>query len=58
MCRYLIAQIEAIALAKREKNFAPRVMGKYLRTANSAPLAESYEIDVQNYMPLTTVKAT
>jgi hypothetical protein len=36
------------------------VMGKYLRTANPAALAESYEIDVQKYMlrvPLTTVEA-
>jgi len=35
-------------------------MGKYLRTADPAALAESYDIDVQKYMlrvPLTTVEA-
>lgn len=58
--RYMMAQIEAIARAKRDKNFALKVMGKYLRTANPAALAESYDIDVQKYMlrvPLTTVEA-
>lgn len=57
--RYMMAQTEAIALAKRDKNFALKVMGKYLRT-NPAALAESYEIDVQKYMlrvPLTTSAA-
>ncbi|HMF49867.1 MAG TPA: hypothetical protein VK603_14540, partial [Candidatus Saccharimonadales bacterium] len=42
------------------KNFALKVMGKFLRTANPAALAESYEIDVQKYMlrvPLTTTEA-
>ncbi len=55
--RYMMAQTEAIARAKRDKNFAVKVMGKYLRTADPAALAESYEIDVQKYMlraPLTT----
>ena len=58
--RYMMAQIEAIARAKRDKNLALKVMGKYLRTANPAALAESYDIDVQKYMlrvPLTTVEA-
>ena len=58
--RYMMAQVEAIARAKRDKNFALKVMGKYLRTANPAALAESYDIDVQKYMlrvPLTTVEA-
>jgi len=58
--RYVTAQTEAIARAKRDKNFALKVMGKYLRAANPAALAESYEIDVQKYMlraPLTTVEA-
>ena len=35
-------------------------MGKYLRTANPAALAEAYDIDVQKYMlrtPLTTAEA-
>jgi ABC-type nitrate/sulfonate/bicarbonate transport systems, periplasmic components len=58
--RYMMAQTEAIARAKRDKNFALRVMGKYLRTTNPAALAESYDIDVQKYMlrvPLTTFEA-
>jgi NitT/TauT family transport system substrate-binding protein len=58
--RYMLGQVEAIARAKRDKNFALKVMGKYLRTANPAALAESYDIDVQKYMlkvPLTTVEA-
>ncbi|HLN86959.1 MAG TPA: ABC transporter substrate-binding protein [Candidatus Limnocylindrales bacterium] len=58
--RYMMAQTEAIARAKRDKNFALKVMGKYLRTANPNALAESYDIDVQKYMlrvPLTTAEA-
>jgi NitT/TauT family transport system substrate-binding protein len=58
--RYMMAQTEAIARAKRDKSFALKVMGKYLRTTNPAALAESYDIDVQKYMlrvPLTTVEA-
>jgi len=58
--RYMMAQTEAIARAKRDKNLALKVMGKYLRTANPNALAESYDIDVQKYMlrvPLTTVES-
>jgi NitT/TauT family transport system substrate-binding protein len=58
--RYMMAQVEAIARAKRDKSFALKVMGKYLRTANPVALAEGYEIDIQKYMlklPLTTVEA-
>jgi ABC-type nitrate/sulfonate/bicarbonate transport system substrate-binding protein len=58
--RYMMAQTEAIARAKRDKNFALKVMGKYLRAANPSALAESYDIDVQKYMlrvPLTTAEA-
>jgi hypothetical protein len=58
--RYMLAQVEAIARAKWDKNLALKVMGKYLRTANPAALAEAYDIDVQKYMlkvPLTTVEA-
>jgi NitT/TauT family transport system substrate-binding protein len=57
---YLMAQTEAIARAKRDKNLALKVMSKYLRMASGSALAESYEIDVQKYMlkvPLTTVEA-
>ena len=58
--RYIMAQTEAIARAKRDKNLALKFMGKYLRTANPNALAEAYDIDVQKYMlrvPLTTVEA-
>jgi NitT/TauT family transport system substrate-binding protein len=58
--RYMMAQTEAIARAKRDRNFALKVMGKYLRAGNPAALAESYDIDVQKYMlriPLTTAEA-
>ena len=58
--RYMMAQTEAIARAKRDKNLALKFMGKYLRTANPNALAEAYDIDVQKYMlrvPLTTVEA-
>jgi ABC-type nitrate/sulfonate/bicarbonate transport system substrate-binding protein len=58
--RYMMAQTEAIARAKRDKAFTLSVMSKYLRTTNSAALAESYDIDVQKYMlrmPLTTADA-
>ena len=58
--RYMMAQTEAIARAKRDKSLALKVMSKYLRMANPAALAESYEIDVQKYMlrvPLTSLEA-
>jgi NitT/TauT family transport system substrate-binding protein len=58
--RYMMAQVEAIARAKRDRNLAMTVMGKYLRTTNPASLSDAYEIDVQKYMlkvPLTTVDA-
>jgi NitT/TauT family transport system substrate-binding protein len=58
--RYMMAQTEAIARAKRDKNMALKVMGKYLRTTNPNALAESYDIDVQKYLlrvPLTTAEA-
>lgn len=58
--RYMMAQTEAIARAKRDKSYALGVMAKYLRTANPQALSESYEIDIQKYMlrvPLTTTEA-
>jgi hypothetical protein len=58
--RYMMAQTEAIARAKRDKSFALKVMSKYLRTANPAALDDSYEIDIQKYLlkvPLTTAEA-
>jgi ABC-type nitrate/sulfonate/bicarbonate transport system substrate-binding protein len=58
--RYIMAQTEAIARAKRDKTLALKVMSKYLRTTNPAALTEAYDIDVQKYMlrvPLTTAEA-
>src|SRR5881296_2484547 len=58
--RYMMAQVEAIARAKRDRELTLKVMGKYLRTTNAAALAEAYEIDVQKHMlkvPLPTAAA-
>ena len=58
--RYMAAQIEAIARAKRDKPFAMQVMGKYLRTADSEMLSEAYEIYVQKHLakvPLPSIDA-
>jgi NitT/TauT family transport system substrate-binding protein len=58
--RYMMAQTEAIARAKTDKNLAMKVMSKYLRTSNPASLSDAYEIDVQKYMlkvPLPTAAA-
>ena len=58
--RYMAAQIEAIARAKRDRNFAMTVMGKYLRTNDSEMLSETYDIYVQKHLlkvPLPSVDA-
>jgi len=58
--RYMAAQIEAIARAKRDKPLAMQVMGKYLRTADSEMLSEAYEIYVQKHLakvPLPSIDA-
>ena len=58
--RYMAAQVEAIARAKQDKNFATSVMGKYLRIADAELLSESYDIYVQKYLlkiPLPTAEA-
>jgi NitT/TauT family transport system substrate-binding protein len=58
--RYMMAQVEAIARAKRDRKLAMAVMGKYLRATDPALLSDAYEIDVQKYMlkvPLTTADA-
>jgi NitT/TauT family transport system substrate-binding protein len=58
--RYMMAQVEAIARAKRDKDLAMKVMGKYLRTSNPSSLSDAYESDVQKYMlkvPLPTAAA-
>jgi ABC-type nitrate/sulfonate/bicarbonate transport system substrate-binding protein len=58
--RYMAAQVEAIARAKRDRNFAVAVMGKYLRTNDSEMLSETYDIYVQKHLlkvPLPSVDA-
>ena len=46
----MASQVEAIAGAKRDRNFALSVMGKYLRTADTASLSEAYDVYVQKYL--------
>lgn len=58
--RYMAAQVEAIARAKRDRNLAMAVMGKYLRTTDSEMLSETYDIYVQKHLlkvPLTSIEA-
>src|SRR5262252_8443862 len=58
--RYLSAQVEAIALMKRDRAFTIKVLSKYLRTNEMDLLSESYDIQVTKYMmkvPLTTADA-
>jgi ABC-type nitrate/sulfonate/bicarbonate transport system substrate-binding protein len=58
--RYMAAQVEAIARAKRDRNLAMTVMGKYLRTTDSEMLSETYDIYVQKHLlkvPLPSIEA-
>jgi len=58
--RYMSAQVEAIARAKRDKSLAMKVMGKYLRIADPEVLSEAYDIYVNKHLlrvPLPTVDA-
>lgn len=58
--RYMAAQVEAIARAKKDKNFTMKVMGKYLRTTDPELLSEAYDIYVQKHLlkvPLPTADA-
>jgi NitT/TauT family transport system substrate-binding protein len=58
--RYLSAQIEAIALLKKDRPFALKVLSKYLRTNDMDLLNESYDVQIAKYMqkvPLTTADA-
>jgi len=55
--RYLSAQVEAIALMKRDRAFTLRTLSKYLRTDDTDLLSESYDIQISKYMmksPLPT----
>ena len=56
--RYMAAQVEAIARAKKDKSYAMAVMGKYLRITDSEMLSEAYDIYVQKHLakvPLPTI---
>jgi NitT/TauT family transport system substrate-binding protein len=58
--RYLSAQIEAIALMKKDRAFTMKVLSKYLRTNDMDLLTESYDIQIAKYMmkaPLPTADA-
>lgn len=58
--RYLSAQVEAIALMKKDRGFTMKVLSKYLRTSDTDLLSESYDIQIAKYMmkvPLTTTGA-
>ena len=58
--RYLSAQIEAIALMKRDRAFTMKVLSKYLRTNDMDLVTESYDIQIAKYMmkvPLPTADA-
>src|SRR6478672_2297564 len=58
--RFLSAEIEAIALMKKDRAFATKVLSKYLRTQDEELLAESYDVQIAKYMmkvPLTTADA-
>ncbi len=58
--RYIAAQVEAIAVMKRNRSFTLGVMSKYLRTSDREILSETYEIFADKYLtkvPLPTAKA-
>jgi NitT/TauT family transport system substrate-binding protein len=58
--RFLSAEIEAIALMKKDRVFATKVLSKYLRTDDPELLADSYDVQIAKYMmkvPLTTADA-
>ena len=58
--RFLSAEIEAIALMKKDRAFATKVLSKYLRTQDAELLGESYDVQIAQYMmkvPLTTASA-
>lgn len=60
MRRYLSAQIEAIALMKKDRPLTLKVLSKYLRTNDLDLLNESYDIQIAKYMqktPLPTAEA-
>src|SRR5207249_12043683 len=58
--RYMNAQVEAIARAKKDRNLSMQVMSKYLRITDPELLSEAYDIYVDKHLlkvPLPTVDA-
>src|ERR1044071_2669262 len=58
--RYLAAEIEAIALMKKDRAFATKILRKYLRLDDPELLAETYDVQIAKYLmkvPLTTTEA-
>jgi len=56
--RYLAAIIEASALMKRDRAFSFNVLRKYLRTADTDLLSETYDVQITKYLlkvPLPTI---
>ena len=57
--RYLSAQVEAIALMKKDRTFTLKILAKYLRTQDMDLLTESYDVQIAKYMmktPLPTAE--
>lgn len=57
--RYMMAQVEGIARAKKDRSQAMAIMGKYLRTSDPQVLSEAYEIYCNKHLlrvPLPTVE--
>ena len=58
--RYLSAQLEAIALMKKDRAFTLKLLSKYLRTTEPDLLSETYDIQIAKYMmkaPVPTADA-
>ena len=58
--RYLSAQLEAIALMKKDRSFTLKLLSKYLRTTETDLLSETYDLQVAKYMmkaPVPTADA-
>jgi NitT/TauT family transport system substrate-binding protein len=58
--RYLSAELEAIALMKKDRAFTLKILSKYLRIADTELLSETYEIQIDKYMmkvPMPTAAA-
>ncbi len=58
--RFVSAQVEAIALMKKDRAYTISVLGKYLRLGNSDLLSEAYDIQIAKYfmkVPLPTAEA-